>query len=175
MSGHGHVKPNPDGSLAHCGGPGICDVCSREAASEWWAMRAERDDAEDFLWRHGYRRCDIPACNCGSWHGGHANMRLIELREAFEQDEHTDTNGKTLLGLVCEVLTERDALLDAAERAEAAERELAEAQRDAERFEWWFSRDVDKRDFLPTYFHGIRERWSLSTWRAAIDAERGKR
>ncbi len=58
--------------------------------------------------------------------------------------------------------------------AEKAERELAEAQGDAERFEWWFSSDVDKRNFMPTYFHGIRERWSLSNWRAAIDAERGK-
>lgn len=70
----------------------------------------ERDLAVDFLRRHGYRRCDIPACNCGSWHGGHANARLNELREAFEQDEHTNTNGKTLLNLVCETLSERDAL-----------------------------------------------------------------
>ncbi len=43
MSGHGHVKPNPDGSRTRCGGPGICDVCSREAAREWSTMRAERD------------------------------------------------------------------------------------------------------------------------------------
>lgn len=31
MSGHGHVTPNPDGSRARCGGPGICDACTREA------------------------------------------------------------------------------------------------------------------------------------------------
>lgn len=30
--GHGHVTPNPDGSKARCGGPGICEVCSGEAA-----------------------------------------------------------------------------------------------------------------------------------------------
>ena len=24
--------------------------------------------AEEFIAREGYRRCDIPACNCGSWH-----------------------------------------------------------------------------------------------------------
>ncbi len=35
---HGHVNPNPGGSLARCGGPGICTVCSREAA----ALRRER-------------------------------------------------------------------------------------------------------------------------------------
>lgn len=28
--GHGHVTPNPDGSKARCGGPGICRVCQRE-------------------------------------------------------------------------------------------------------------------------------------------------
>lgn len=31
--GHGHVVPNPDGSKARCGGPGICAVCSMEAAA----------------------------------------------------------------------------------------------------------------------------------------------
>lgn len=64
-------------------------------------------NAEDFLARQGYRRCDISACNCGSWHGGHANQRLRELREAFEQDEHAVANGKNLLTLVCETLGER--------------------------------------------------------------------
>ena len=27
-----------------------------------------QNKAEDFLMRKGYRACDIPACNCGSWH-----------------------------------------------------------------------------------------------------------
>lgn len=27
---HGHVTPNPDGSLARCGGPSICSVCALE-------------------------------------------------------------------------------------------------------------------------------------------------
>lgn len=31
MSGHGHVTPNPDGTKARCGGPGLCPACSREA------------------------------------------------------------------------------------------------------------------------------------------------
>lgn len=30
MSGHGHVTPNPDGTKARCGGPGLCPECSRE-------------------------------------------------------------------------------------------------------------------------------------------------
>ena len=31
-------------------------------------VRQRQNDAEDFLRREGYRACDIPACNCGSWH-----------------------------------------------------------------------------------------------------------
>lgn len=31
---HGHVKPNPDGSKARCGGPGICPECSIELAEQ---------------------------------------------------------------------------------------------------------------------------------------------
>lgn len=33
MSGHGWVVPNPDGTKARCGGPGVCPACSVEAAA----------------------------------------------------------------------------------------------------------------------------------------------
>lgn len=33
MSGHGHVTPNADGSVARCGGPAICPECARELAA----------------------------------------------------------------------------------------------------------------------------------------------
>jgi hypothetical protein len=29
-TGHGHVRPRPDGLMARCGGPGICVACARE-------------------------------------------------------------------------------------------------------------------------------------------------
>lgn len=32
-TGHGHVRPRPDGRRARCGGPGICAECSREKAA----------------------------------------------------------------------------------------------------------------------------------------------
>lgn len=31
-SGHGHVRPRPDGARARCGGPLFCVVCQREEA-----------------------------------------------------------------------------------------------------------------------------------------------
>lgn len=31
-TGHGHVRPRPDGVRARCGGPAICSVCAREKA-----------------------------------------------------------------------------------------------------------------------------------------------
>jgi len=37
----------------------------------------------EFIHSRGYRRCDIAACNCGSWHGGHAEDRLSEIRRVF--------------------------------------------------------------------------------------------
>lgn len=48
-------------------------------------LARERDEAIAFIEREGYRRCDIPACNCNSWHGGHANDRLESV--LAERDE----------------------------------------------------------------------------------------
>jgi hypothetical protein len=31
-TGHGHVRPRPDGIKARCGGPALCSTCAREAA-----------------------------------------------------------------------------------------------------------------------------------------------
>lgn len=55
-----------------------------------------------FIESRGYRRCDVPACNCGSWHGGHAENRLGELHDALEQ-AGIDMNGRTLLKVVTEL------------------------------------------------------------------------
>lgn len=33
-TGHGHVFPRPDGMKMKCGGPGICQECSRDAAQK---------------------------------------------------------------------------------------------------------------------------------------------
>jgi hypothetical protein len=43
--GHGHVRPNPNGILARCGGPGLCPVCATEELKvyEAWKESAERE------------------------------------------------------------------------------------------------------------------------------------
>jgi hypothetical protein len=52
----------------------------------------------------GFRRCDIPACNCGSWHhvGGYAE-RFREIKEAVEEAGYS-TNGKLLIDVIKDVL-----------------------------------------------------------------------
>lgn len=43
--------------------------------------------------------------------------------------------------------------------------------RDAERFHWYISSEP-KGNFLNTYLRGVREKWTLDQWRAAIDSAR---
>lgn len=57
---------------------------------------SELDRAHRFIESEGYRRCDIPACNCGSWHGGNAYIRLSEIADVLEDR----TQGTTILDAV---------------------------------------------------------------------------
>ena len=71
------------------------------------------DTLRDFLRREGYRRCDIPACNCGSWHGRdglHARWR--EVKDALDEAGHplTNANGNTVLRALGELVADRDRL-----------------------------------------------------------------
>src|ERR1700735_4806734 len=50
-----------------------------EIAASVWAERAMK--AEAFIWAQGFSPCNIAACNCGSWHGGHASERLDEIQK----------------------------------------------------------------------------------------------
>lgn len=76
------------------------------------SLRRERDDAVRFIRDAGYRPCDSPACNCGSWHGGHAMERLAEISDALPW-----ANGPTVL-----------------ERAQSVVMELSAARDDRDRF-----------------------------------------
>lgn len=41
-------------------------IAQRDTSKDEWVERAYK--AEGFIRDLGYRRCDIAACNCGSWH-----------------------------------------------------------------------------------------------------------
>lgn len=40
-TGHGHVRPRPDGVRARCGGPGVCQECSKERAALDAVLKAQ--------------------------------------------------------------------------------------------------------------------------------------
>jgi hypothetical protein len=65
-------------------------------------------DMADVLHRSGFVRCDIPACNCGSWHQvGGFKLRFDEIKDAVE-DAGYSTGGRTLLDAVKEMAGERE-------------------------------------------------------------------
>jgi len=69
--------------------------------------RLERElaEARSFIDRAGYRRCDSAACNCGSWHGGHASQRLQEIADVLPW-----WNSSTVLERVVETVADAGAL-----------------------------------------------------------------
>jgi hypothetical protein len=77
------------------------------------APRAPLEPREEellaFIEREGYRRCDIPACNCESFHGGHAMARLTEIADALDE-AGIDRNGRTILSAVQALVAARPAL-----------------------------------------------------------------
>lgn len=99
------------------------------AADSIEALLADVRSLEDVLERAGFRRCDIPACNCGSWHQvGGFKARFDEIKEAVA--EHIDLNGKTLLSAVQSLLAERGSF-EALWRSTMDVLETERAERDA--------------------------------------------
>jgi len=60
-----------------------------------------KETAVSFLMSEGYSPCDIAACNCGSFHGGHAYARLREIHDALGWER---IQGKTALTAVQELM-----------------------------------------------------------------------
>lgn len=69
--------------------------------ADWYSaydkQRARADKAEGFISSMGYRRCDIPACNCGQWHGSKGSggwVRAERLKEIADliQRYHANPN-----------------------------------------------------------------------------------
>lgn len=86
------------------------DIQKLEAIASLRAQLAERDAT---LLRHGFRRCDIAACNCGSWHhtGGLAE-RWREIEDDLAEAGHplTNENGHLLRKALAALVGERDTL-----------------------------------------------------------------
>lgn len=118
------------------------------AAATIDALLAERERLIDVLYSNGFVRCDISACNCGSWHARYGlRERFEEIKDALS--EATDLNGKTVLSALNEVINERDAL-----------------RADAERYRWL------RDNPWPHELEFVIEAHQNARWDAAIDAAR---
>ncbi len=51
----------------------------KECEAEKKELLQKNRDLEAVLERNGFRRCDIPACNCGSWHDERRDHEISEL------------------------------------------------------------------------------------------------
>ena len=71
------------------------------------------DELRDVLQRNGFVRCDIAACNCGSWHARYGyRQRLEEVAELIADAGHplTNENGHLVKLALSELIAERDSL-----------------------------------------------------------------
>lgn len=115
----------------------------------------ERDELEDVLRRNGFVRCDIPACNCGSWHHKYGlPERWAELKDALAEAGHplTNDNGNLMLNALRALIAERDAALA-----------------DARRFVWWFGDGDKSAASFDSYLARMCGMCSIDEWRAVSD------
>ena len=73
---------------------------------------AEIDELTDVLIRQGFARCDIPACNCGSWHHKYGlPERFAEIKEVLrDADVLNNDTGNMLLNAIKKLIAQRDEL-----------------------------------------------------------------
>ena len=72
----------------------------------------ERDRLESVLIRNGFVRCDIAACNCGSWHARFGlKERFEEIIDTLAEAGHPlcNENGHIVLTALKELVAEQDA------------------------------------------------------------------
>lgn len=84
-------------------------VRTTDIVDKVWKLREDHEKAKDVLRSAGFVRCDIPACNCGSWHQvGGFKARVLEIQEVVEEAGFS-TNGRTLLDAVKDMANCADA------------------------------------------------------------------
>jgi len=91
----------------------MSDLHDIEESARYWQRKCVKQQAEierlkRLLCESGFVRCDIPACNCGSWHqtGGWA-ARFREIEEATHDYWQ---NGETLLDRIKRMAAEIERL-----------------------------------------------------------------
>ena len=92
------------------------------------------DEMRDVLLRNGFVECDIPACNCGSWHHRYGlPERMREIEDALSEAGHemSNENGHSILRALNALIA----------RLDAAEREIERLRKDAERYRWLRGRE----------------------------------
>ena len=98
-------------------------------AQEISTLTAERDELRDLLLRAGFVQCDIPACNCGSWHHRYGlPERMQEIKDALAEAGHelSNANGNLPINALKALVAERDDLRrQLAEAAESIARQAA--------------------------------------------------
>jgi hypothetical protein len=76
-------------------------------------MEETVSELRDVLLRAGFVPCDIPACNCGSWHHRYGlPQRWQELNDMLADAGHPlcNANGNLMRNALAELIAERDAL-----------------------------------------------------------------
>lgn len=71
------------------------------------------EDLRDVLRRNGFVKCDISACNCGSWHARYGlRQRMDEVAELVSEAGHplTNENGHLVRLALSALIAERDSL-----------------------------------------------------------------
>ena len=132
---------------------------SRELAGLLAEVRMDASAYRNVLWDNGFVMCDIPACNCGSWHYRYGlPERMDEIREALRDADVLDNStGNLPLNAIRKLVAQRD-----------------EARMDAERYRWLrakyegadFRYGEDERSVLTfTWPHAV-----MASLDAAIDA-----
>jgi len=71
------------------------------------------DELRDLLRRNGFVRCDIDACNCGSWHARYGlPERWAEVKDMLAEAGHPlcNGNGNLVREALKQLIEERDQL-----------------------------------------------------------------
>jgi hypothetical protein len=70
------------------------------------------EELRDVLLRNGFVRCDIPACNCGSWHARYGlPERYTEIKDILADAGHPlcNTNGHLAREALKQLIDDRNA------------------------------------------------------------------